>query len=60
MNGNLKMRIQSIYEVTKEYTKEMWLSIYKPHKYISIGNRSYCVVCKHSRKWHFENKNWCE
>lgn len=44
----------------KSLKKDLWLSIWKPHKYYGMGDREFCILCEHSKKWHLENKDWCE
>lgn len=56
------MRVEEIRteRVAKPYPQNMWLSIWKPHEYTPQNDREFCAFCKHSKKWHIENEDWCE
>jgi hypothetical protein len=56
----IKMRLKpGKLTIVKPYTKDLWLSIWKPHVYSPQKFIDYCVICNHSRYWHKQN-TWSE
>ncbi len=51
------MRLDLNWEVVDPYDLEMYLSIWNDgHEYVPMNNREFCLVCRHSKLFHCENK----